>query len=95
MESFKYSNNRLESELDLSASNKRNKGIREGINKTIFLVMDIIPGISVLATMPLFAIPAKVATPSKPPSAAGYLSTSSYVFGLHFYSNYYCYFFLR
>ena len=71
---------------DLSAPNKRNKGIREGISKSICVVMNIISSPSVLGTMPFSPIPAKHAVPSKPSTAAGYLLTFSYIFIFHHYS---------
>ena len=86
VESSKYSDNQLEAVSDLSASNKRNKGIREGISKSICVVMNIISGPSVLGTMPFSPVPAKPAVPSKPSTAVGYLLTSSYIFILHHYS---------
>ena len=48
VELSKYSDNRLEAVSDLSAPNKRNRGIREGINKSICLVANTIPGAQVL-----------------------------------------------
>ena len=52
LEKTKYPNNLSEAIEDLSAPNKRNRGIQEGINKAIYLVVDIIPGAQVLQTMP-------------------------------------------
>ena len=75
LKSTNYSDHQDEAIRDLASPKKRNKGIWEGINKSIYPVLDVIPRPQVAAAMPKQAKPTGPEVPKKKSKAQGYFST--------------------